>query len=128
MDFVGKFISDFMRLPETFNELAEQKSSFDYYKAFYNASVNAPFGEKYLSESPVKGLHFKLLIILEPISEEAEVLNEYVSFIIDDSSIRDIKFFKNHQTKECEELKLDEENCSEFFSRLEKFCQDVLTG
>ncbi|MFC2134178.1 hypothetical protein ACFLR4_01340 [Bacteroidota bacterium] len=128
MDFVNKFIADFMRLPETFNELSEQKSTFNYYKAFYNTWVRAPYGEKYLSESPVKGFHFNLTIILEPISEEGEILNNIATFTIDDSVIRNIKFVVDGNVKNIEDLKLTEDNCIKFFAELEKFCQDPLSG
>ena len=128
MDFVDKFIADFMRLPETFNELSEQKSTFNYYKAFYNAWVRAPYGEKYLSESPVKGLHFNLTIILEPISEEAEIQNNIAAFTIDDSAIRDIKFFVDGNLRNLEEMKLTEDNCTNFIAELEKFCKEPLSG
>lgn len=126
MEFVNKFIADFMRLPETFNELSEQKSSFNYYKAFYNASVRAPYGEKYLSESPVKGFHFNLAIILEPVSEEAEIRNNIATFTIDDSVIRDIKFFIDSNLNNLEDMKLTEDNCSQFMAEIEKFCKEPL--
>ena len=128
MDFVDKFIADFMRLPETFNELSEQKSTFNYYKTFYNTSIRTPYGEKYLSESPIKGFHFKLTIILEPISEEAEIRNNIVTFTIDDSVIGDIKFFEDNNERKHEDLKLTEDNCIKFLAEIEKFCQEAFSS
>lgn len=126
MEFVDKFIADFMHLPEKYNEITEHKSSFNYYKAFYSASVRTPFGERYLSESPVKGFHFQLTISLEPISEEAEVLNDTVSLIITGSSIDEIKFNKNYSEAIEQEMQLTEENCKKLLKRIDEFCNSAL--
>lgn len=126
MEFVNKFITDFMHLPGKYNEITEHKSSFNYYKAFYSASVRAPFGERYLSESPIKGFHFQLTISLEPISEEAEVLNSTVSFIITDSSIEEIKFNKNYSETSEADMQLSEDSCLKFYKRIDEFCNSAL--
>ena len=112
MDLLDRFTQDFLALPGIYNPVARERQLFGFWKPFYKASVDAA--------------GFELLIILEPLSEEAEVLNNIASFRVQDGKFCDISFDVDHQILQIPDIQIDESGCLNLLDRLKAFCEQAL--
>ena len=126
MDFQDEFMSQFLRLPEAFNPLAEEQGGVDT-DTVYQACIRSPFGDGYSDADKLAGFHFELTVICEPIvSDSAEVTNDTVSFIIADGRIRNAVFERGVERTERDDVSLDEEGCRDLLAAVKRFCEASL--
>jgi hypothetical protein len=125
MEFVGELVAAFLRLPETYNQLADERNAIDT-SVQYQASVHAPFDGGHSDQDEIAGLHFELSVTCEPLfSESAAVTANTVSFLIADDRIRNAVFTRDDIDKR-EDVPLDRENCEALLAAVQHFCENSL--
>ena len=125
MEFVGELVAAFLRLPETYNQLADERNAIDT-SVQYQASVHTPFGSGHSAQDEIAGLHFELSVTCEPMfSESAAVTANTVCFLISDDRIRDAVFTRDDVEKR-EDVPLNRENCEGLLAAVQRFCENSL--
>jgi hypothetical protein len=126
MEFVAKFIYNLLRHVKTYNKLSKSNTVNDFYQPYFRVRVYSPYGSGFSDEDNLEGIHINLTILLEPMSEDCEVLNNTISFIITDDEIKNIIFNENGIEHLKNDLDRNPQNCEILLSEIREYCEKFL--
>jgi hypothetical protein len=126
MEFVAKLIYNLLHKVKTYNKLSKSSNIDGFYQPYFNVSINSPYGKGVSEKDQIEGLHFDLTIVLEPMSEECEVLNNIISFIITDDEIKNIIFNENGIEHLKNDLERNPQNCDILLNDIRGYCEKFI--